>query len=212
MKKAILGRKIGMSQLFLENGTLLPVTVIEAGPCTVVQLKTKQNDGYEAIKIGFGDVKEKSLNKPDKGQFDKSEITPSKYLKELRLDDCNGFKIGQSINISDMFELGDKVDISGISKGKGFQGAIKRWGQSCGPMSHGSKYHRRVGSMGANSSPGKVFKGKRLPGHMGVDKITVQNLQVVKIYEDKNLILVKGAVPGPKNGLLFIKSTVKSGK
>lgn len=212
MKKAILGRKIGMSQLFLENGTLLPVTVIEAGPCTVVQLKTKQNDGYEAIKIGFGDVKEKSLNKPDKGQFDKSEITPSKYLKELRLDDCNGFKIGQSINISDMFELGDKVDISGISKGKGFQGAIKRWGQSCGPMSHGSKYHRRVGSMGANSSPGKVFKGKRLPGHMGVDQITVQNLQVVKIYEDKNLILVKGAVPGPKNGLLFIKSTVKSGK
>lgn len=212
MKKAILGKKIGMTQLFLENGTLLPVTVIEAGPCTVVQLKTKQNDGYEAIKIGFGDVKEKSLNKPDKGQFDKSEITPSKYLKELRLDDCNGFKIGQSINISDMFELGDKVDISGISKGKGFQGAIKRWGQSCGPMSHGSKYHRRVGSMGANSSPGKVFKGKRLPGHMGVDKITVQNLQVVKIYEDKNLILVKGAVPGPKNGLLFIKSTVKSGK
>lgn len=212
MKKAILGRKISMSQLFLENGTLLPVTVIEAGPCTVVQLKTKQNDGYEAIKIGFGDVKEKSLNKPDKGQFDKSEITPSKYLKELRLDDCNGFKIGQSINISDMFELGDKVDISGISKGKGFQGAIKRWGQSCGPMSHGSKYHRRVGSMGANSSPGKVFKGKRLPGHMGVDQITVQNLQVVKIYEDKNLILVKGAVPGPKNGLLFIKSTVKSGK
>ena len=212
MKKAILGKKIGMTQLFLENGTLLPVTVIEAGPCTVVQLKTKQNDGYEAIKIGFGDVKEKSLNKPDKGQFDKSEITPSKYLKELRLNDCNGFKIGQSINISDMFELGDKVDISGISKGKGFQGAIKRWGQSCGPMSHGSKYHRRVGSMGANSSPGKVFKGKRLPGHMGVDKITVQNLQVVKIYEDKNLILVKGAVPGPKNGLLFIKSTVKSGK
>lgn len=212
MEKAILGKKIGMTQLFLENGTLLPVTVIEAGPCTVVQLKTKQNDGYEAIKIGFGDVKEKSLNKPDKGQFDKSEITPSKYLKELRLDDCNGFKIGQSINISDMFELGDKVDISGISKGKGFQGAIKRWGQSCGPMSHGSKYHRRVGSMGANSSPGKVFKGKRLPGHMGVDKITVQNLQVVKIYEDKNLILVKGAVPGPKNGLLFIKSTVKSGK
>jgi len=212
MEKAILGKKIGMTQLFLENGTLLPVTVIEAGPCTVVQLKTKQNDGYEAIKIGFGDVKEKSLNKPDKGQFDKSEIAPSKYLKELRLDDCNGFKIGQSINISDMFELGDKVDISGISKGKGFQGAIKRWGQSCGPMSHGSKYHRRVGSMGANSSPGKVFKGKRLPGHMGVDKITVQNLQVVKIYEDKNLILVKGAVPGPKNGLLFIKSTVKSGK
>lgn len=212
MEKAILGKKIGMTQLFLENGTLLPVTVIEAGPCTVVQLKTKQNDGYEAIKIGFGDVKEKSLNKPDKGQFDKSEITPSKYLKELRLDDCSGFKIGQSINISDMFELGDKVDISGISKGKGFQGAIKRWGQSCGPMSHGSKYHRRVGSMGANSSPGKVFKGKRLPGHMGVDKITVQNLQVVKIYEDKNLILVKGAVPGPKNGLLFIKSTVKSGK
>jgi len=212
MEKAILGKKIGMTQLFLENGTLLPVTVIEAGPCTVVQLKTKQNDGYESIKIGFGDVKAKSLNKPDKGQFDKSEITPSKYLKELRLDDCSGFKIGQSINISDMFELGDKVDISGISKGKGFQGAIKRWGQSCGPMSHGSKYHRRVGSMGANSSPGKVFKGKRLPGHMGVDKITVQNLQVVKIYEDKNLILVKGAVPGPKNGLLFIKSTVKSGK
>ena len=212
MKKAILGKKIGMTQLFLENGTLLPVTVIEAGPCTVVQLKTKQNDGYDAIKIGFGDVKEKNLNKPDKGQFEKSEITPTKYLKELRLEDCSGFTIGQSISINDMFELGDKVDISGISKGKGFQGPIKRWGQSRGPMSHGSKYHRRVGSMGANSSPGKVFKGKKLPGHMGVDKITVQNLQVVKIYEDKNLILVKGAVPGPKNGLLFIKSTVKSVK
>ena len=212
MKKCILGKKIGMTQIFTEDGIVIPVTVIEAGPCTVVQKKTVENDGYSSIKIGFVDVTEKKLNKPEKGQFAKIKVASKKYLREFRLEDVDKFEIGQDIKTGDVFQAGDKIDVSGISKGKGFQGTIKRYGQSGGPETHGSMYHRRVGSMGSNTSPARVFKGKRLPGHMGVDKVTIQNLDVVRVDNERNLLLVKGAVPGPKGGLIFIKNTVKSGK
>lgn len=212
MKKVILGRKIGMTQLFNEDGLSIPVTVIEAGPCTVVQKKTIESDGYNALRVGFVNAVEKRLNKPDKGLFSKSKVAVKKFVKEFRLEDINGFEVGQDISIADMFQNGDKVDVSGISKGKGFQGTIKRYGQSGGPETHGSMYHRRVGSMGSNTSPARVFKGKKLPGHMGSDKITVQNLNIVRVDTERNLLLVKGAVPGPKGGLLVIKNTVKSGK
>ncbi len=212
MKKCMLGKKVGMTQIFNEDGLIIPVTVIEAGPCTVVQKKTVETDGYNSIKVGFVDVKEKSLSKPAKGTFSKVKVQPKKYLREFRLDDVQGFEIGQNIKAGDMFQNGDKVDVSGISKGKGFQGTIKRYGQSGGNETHGSMYHRRVGSMSANTNPARVFKGKKLPGHMGVDKITVQNLEVVRVDDERNIMLIKGAVPGPKGGLLFIKGTVKSGK
>jgi large subunit ribosomal protein L3 len=208
MKKSILGKKIGMTQLFDEVGKIIPVTVVEAGPCAVVQKKTVENDGYSAIQVGFVEKKEKNVTKPLKGHFEKAKVGFKRYLKELKLDGADEYNVGDEIK-ADIFQNGDKVDVTGISKGKGFQGVIKRWGQSRGPMSHGSHYHRRVGSMGANSSPSRVFKGKRLPGHMGVDKITVQNLDVVKVDVEKNLILVRGAIPGPKGGLVIIRDSVK---
>jgi len=212
MQKCMLGKKIGMTQIFNDNGLLIPVTVIEAGPCTVVQKKTTENDGYDSIKVGFIDVKEKGLNKPQKGTFSKVKVQPKKYLREFRLEDSQNYEVGQNIKAGDMFQNGDKVDISGISKGKAFQGTIKRYGQKGGRETHGSMYHRRVGSMSANTNPARVFKGKKLPGHMGVDKVTIQNLDIVRVDDEKNIILVRGAVPGPKGGLLVIKETVKSGK
>lgn len=212
MNKFILGKKIGMTQIFNENGLSIPVTVIQAGPCPVVQKKTIENDGYKSLKLGFGEVSEKRMNKPDKGLFAKLKMPSRKFLREFRTDEVDKYEVGQEIKVSDMFQNGDRIDVSGISKGKGFQGTIKKYGQSGGPETHGSMYHRRVGSMGSNTSPARVFKGKRLPGHMGVDKITIQNLDVVKVDSEKNLLLVKGAVPGPKGGLLIIKETVKAGK
>ena len=212
MSKFILGKKIGMTQVFDENGIVIPVTVIQAGPCAVVQKKTVENDGYTAIKLGFEDVPEKKLNKPEKGLFSKINVTPKKYLREFRTEDIDKFEVGQQINVADMFSSGDRIDVSGISKGKGFQGVMKRFGSSRGPETHGSKYHRRVGTMGAGTSPGRVFKGKKLPGHMGLEKVTVQNLDVVKVDSERNLMLVKGAVPGPKGGLVIVRETVKAGK
>jgi large subunit ribosomal protein L3 len=211
MEKFMLGKKAGMTQLFDENGIAIPVTVIDCGPVTVTQTKTVENDGYSAVKVGYGDIAEKKLTKPAKGQFTKNELTPKKYLKEFRSD--AQFEVGQEINVSDMFATGDHVDVSGVSKGKGFAGAIKRHNQKIGPKSHGSMYFRRVGSMGANTDPARVFKGKNLPGHMGSENVTVQNLEVVMVDKDRNILVLKGAVPGPKGGgILEIKKTVKSGR
>ncbi|MFA6309789.1 MAG: 50S ribosomal protein L3 [Clostridia bacterium] len=209
MKKFILGKKVGMTQIFDDKGLVIPVTVVEAGPCTVVQNKSVENDGYSAVKVAFSEIAERKLSKPLKGLFTKNKLATKKYLKEFRLDGTSEFEIGKDIIVTDMFNAGDRVDVSGVSKGKGFQGIIKRWGQSGGPETHGSMYHRRPGSMGAGTSPGRVFKGKKLPGHMGVDKITVQNLEVVKADGERNLLLIRGAVPGPKGGLLIIKNSVK---
>ena len=211
MKKGIIGRKIGMTQIFDEKGNVIPVTVIEAGPCVVAQVKTIETDGYNSIQLGFGDVKEKHLNKPEIGHFTKSKLTPKKYLREFRLDDISTFKVGDEVK-ADIFTAGEKVDIQGTSKGKGFQGVIKRHGQSRGPMAHGSKYHRRPGSMGSTSTPGRVYKGKKLPGHMGNVTITIQNLEVIKVDMDKNVMLVKGSVPGVKGAIVKIKSAVKATK
>ncbi|AFS79266.1 50S ribosomal protein L3 [Gottschalkia acidurici 9a] len=207
--KSILGKKIGMTQIFTEEGNVIPVTVIEAGPVVVTQKKTNDIDGYSAIQVGYGEVKEKKINKPLKGHFDKSNIAYKKVLQEVRVSDTDAYEVGQEIK-ADVFAAGDKVDIAGISKGKGFQGSIKRHNQSRGPMSHGSKYHRGVGALSAATYPGRVFKGRKLPGHMGNAKVTVQNLEVVRVDADKNYILVKGAVPGPKGGLLTIKQSIKS--
>ena len=212
MNKFILGKKIGMTQVFDENGTVIPVTVIQAGPCAVVQKKTVENDGYTAVKLGFEDVPEKKLNRPEKGLFSKINTAPKKYLREFRTEDIDRFEIGQQINVADMFSNGDRIDVSGISRGKGFQGVMKRFGSSRGPESQGSKYHRRVGPLGAGTSPGRVFKGKKLPGRMGRDKVTVLNLNVVRVDSERNLLLVKGAVPGPKGGLVIVRETVKSGR
>ena len=212
MNKFIMGKKIGMTQVFTEEGLSLPVTVIEAGPCTVVQKKTEENDGYAAIKLGFVNAVDKRMNKPDKGQFSKYKISPKKFLKEARLADISSYEVGQEITVDTMFAAGDKIDVSGISKGKGFQGTIKRYGHKGGAETHGSMYHRRVGSMGANTHPARVFKGKKLPGHMGYDNVTIQNLDVVRVDAERNLILVKGAVPGAKGALLIIRDSVKSGK
>lgn len=209
MKKAILGTKVGMTQIFGENGELIPVTVVLAGPCTVVQKKTTETDGYEAVQVGFGDVKEKKLNKPQKGHFAKADVANKKYLREFRLDDCSALNVGDEIK-ADIFEAGEKIDVTGISKGKGFAGPMKRWGLHRGPMTHGSGYHRGSGSMGACSNPGRVMKGKKLPGHMGVVRVTVQNLEVVKVDTENNLILLKGAVPGNKGGLVTIRNSVKA--
>ncbi len=209
MNKGLIGRKIGMTQIFDESGKVIPVTVIEAGPCVVAQVKTEETDGYTAVQLGFGDVKEKKLTKPKKGHFTKVNVTPKKYLREFRLDSIEGMTVGQELK-ADVFATGDKLDIQGTSKGKGFQGVIKRHGQHRGPMGHGSMYHRRPGSMGPTSTPGRVFKGKKLPGHMGVETITIQNLEVVRVDLDKNVILVKGSVPGVKGAILKIKSSVKS--
>ena len=211
MKKGLIGKKIGMTQIFDEKGNVIPVTVVEAGPCVVAQVKTIDNDGYDAIQLGFGDVKDKHINKPEKGHFVKANLTAKKHLREFRLDSIEGVKVGDELK-ANVFEAGEKVDVQGITKGKGFQGVSKRHGQHRGPMGHGSMYHRRPGSMGACSTPSRVFKGKKLPGHMGRLKVTVQNLDVVKVDMDKNVILIKGSVPGAKGAILKIKSAVKATK
>ena len=209
MKKAIIGKKLGMTQIFDEKGRVIPVTIIEAIPNVVSQVKTIETDGYNAIQLAYGEVKESKVNKPVKGHFAKAGITPKKHLREFRVDSAEEYKVGDEIK-ADTFTAGDKIDVQGTSKGKGFQGVIKRHGQSRGPMGHGSMYHRRPGSMGPTSTPGRVFKGKKLPGHMGVDTITIQNLDVVKVDMDKNVILVKGSVPGVKGAILKIKTSVKA--
>ena len=224
MKKAILATKIGMTQIFAEDGTLIPVTVLEAGPCVVTQIKTQENDGYSAVQVGFVDKKDRIINKdkggnreiihphgvtkPLKGHFEKAGVSSKRYVREFRFENAEEYALAQEIK-ADIFAVGDKVDASAISKGKGFQGAIKRLGQSRGPMAHGSKFHRHQGSNGACSSPSRVFKGKGMPGHMGSKKVTIKNLEVVRVDADKNLILVKGSVPGPKKSLITIKETTK---
>ena len=224
MKKAILATKVGMTQIFNEDGVLIPVTVLQAGPCVVTQIKTVENDGYEAVQVGFVDKKEKvinrdkagkkevihrhGVNKAQKGHFEKAGVSCKRYVREFRFENASEYAVKDEIK-ADIFAAGDKIDATAISKGKGFQGAIKRHGQHRGPMAHGSKFHRHQGSNGACSSPSRVFKGKGMPGHMGCVKVTVQNLDVVRVDADKNLILVKGAVPGPKKALVTIKETVK---
>ena len=210
MAKFILGKKVGMTQLFGENGIAIPVTVVEAGPVTVAQLKNDETDGYDAVRVGYGEVKEKKVNKPDAGLFKKIGAAPKKYLREFRLYDGETFELGQEINVSEMFAEGDKVDVTGTTKGKGFQGSIKRHNQHRGKMTHGSHYHRGSGSMGGCSDPGKVFKGKKLPGHMGCVKVTIQNLDVVRVDGERNFMLIKGSVPGAKGGLLTVRSSVKA--
>ena len=211
MKKAILATKIGMTQIFDENGASIPVTVLQAGPCVVTQVKTEENDGYNAVQVGFADIREKLVNKPRQGQFDKAEVPYKRFLREFRFDNASEYTVQQEIK-ADIFEVGDHIDATAISKGKGYQGAIKRHGQSRGPMTHGSKYHRHAGSNGAASDPSKVFKGKKMPGHMGHVKVTVQNLEVVRVDAENNLLLVKGSVPGPKKSLITIKESVKAAK
>ena len=208
MSKGILGRKIGMTQVFAENGDLIPVTVIEAAPNVVLQKKTIENDGYEAIQLGFEDLREKLASKPQKGHAAKANTAPKRFIREIRGVNLTDYEVGQEVKV-DIFAEGEVVDVTGVSKGKGFQGAIKRHGQSRGPMSHGSRYHRRPGSMGP-IAPNRVFKSKELPGRMGGERVTVQNLTIVKVDTERNLILVKGNVPGPKKSLVTIKSAVKA--
>lgn len=207
--KSIMGKKIGMTQIFDENGVMIPVTVVEAGPVVVTQIKTEETDGYNAVQVGFGEVKEKHVNKPMKGHFAKAGVALKKHVKELRPEDgVENYSLAQEIKV-DIFEVGEKIDVTGISKGKGFQGSIKRHRQSRGPETHGSHYHRAPGSMGSASDPSKVRKGKKLPGHMGHTRVTIQNLEVARVDAEKNLILIKGAIPGPKKGLVVIKTAVK---
>ena len=213
MEKAILATKIGMTQVFTEDGSLVPVTVLEAGPCLVVQKKTPESDGYSALQVGFGPLKPRKANKPIKGHYEASlgdlNITPKKVLKELRLDNIDQFEVGAEIK-ADVFTAGEYVDISGISKGKGYQGVVKRHGYGMGRRTHGSKHHRALGSMGAGTTPGSVKKGKKMSGHMGARNVTVQNLEVVRADGEKNILLIRGSVPGVRGALLFIKSTVKN--
>ena len=208
MKKAILATKVGMTQIFNEDGMLIPVTVLQAGPCVVTQVKTDENDGYTAVQVGFGDIREKLVNKPETGHFAKAGVAVKRFVKEFRFENAAEYEVGQEIK-ADIFAAGDHIDATAVSKGKGFQGAIKRHGQSRGPMTHGSKFHRHAGSNGAASDPSKVFKGKKMPGQMGNKKITVQNLEIVRVDAENNLLLVKGSVPGPKKCLVTIKETVK---
>ena len=210
MQKSMIGKKIGMTQIFDETGKVVPVTVIEAGPCVVVQKKTVENDGYDSVQLGFGDVKIKNVTKPLQGHFKKADVACKKTLKEFRLNDCSALNVGDVLK-ADVFAVGDAVDVSGTSKGKGFQGAIKRHNQHRLKMTHGTgPVHREAGSMGACSSPSRIYKGKALPGHMGAEKVTVQNLEVVKIDVENNLIALKGAVPGPKGGIVCIVDSVKA--
>lgn len=227
MKKAILGTKVGMTQIFNEDGVLVPVTVIQAGPCVVTQVKTVENDGYEAVQVGFVDKKEKivskdangkkeirnrhGINKAEKGHFDKAGVSGKRYVREFKFENAQDYKLADEIK-ADIFAAGDKIDATAITKGKGFQGAIKRLGQHRGPMTHGSKFHRHQGSNGACSSPSRVFKGKGMPGHMGHVKATVQNLEIVRVDAENNLLLIKGAVPGPKKSLITIRESVKAAK
>ncbi|MBQ6332174.1 MAG: 50S ribosomal protein L3 [Clostridia bacterium] len=208
MKKAILGKKIGMTQFFRADGTMIPVTVIEAGPCPVVQKKTVANEGYDSVQLGFAELRDKLANKPRKGHFAKANVKAMRYLREFRLEDAASYEVGQIVK-ADVFAEGDKVDVSGTSKGHGFQGVVKRHGQGRGRMTHGSHFHRAPGSMSACSDPSRVFKTKNLPGHMGSEHVTVQNLEVVRVDAERNLLLIKGAVPGAKGGLVTVKSTVK---
>ena len=213
MKKAILGKKIGMTQIFLADGRLVPVTVVEAGPCTVTQVKTAEKDGYEAVQVGFGELTEqraqKLKNKPELGHFAKAGVPATRYLREFRLDDISSLKVGDQIKV-DVFAEGDKIDVSGITKGHGFTGVIQRWNQHTGPMSHGSKYHRGVGSLSANSDPSRVFKGKKMAGQYGNEKVTIQNLEVIRVDAERTLLLVKGALPGANGALLFVRDSVKA--
>lgn len=213
MKKAILGTKVGMTQLFLEDGRVVPVTVVEAGPCTVVQKKTVERDGYSAIQVGFKTLTEsrakKLKNKPEQGHFKKAGVAATRYLREFRLDDAQNYEVGQLIGV-DVFAKGDSIDVSGTSKGKGYTGPILRWNQHTGPMAHGSKYHRGVGSLSANSDPSRVFKNKHMAGQWGNEHVTVQNLEVVRVDGERNLLFVKGALPGPNGGLLMIRDSVKA--
>ena len=213
MKKALLGKKIGMTQIFLEDGRLVPVTVVQAGPCTVAQIKTKDVDGYEAVKVGFEELTEKRaqklMNKPELGYFAKRNMTATRYLREFRFDDISSYNVGDKLTV-EQFGEGDKVDVSGISKGHGFTGAIQRWNQHTGPMAHGSKYHRGVGSLSANSDPSRVFKGKHMSGQYGHEKVTVQNLEVVRVDTERNLLLIKGALPGANESLLVIRDSIKA--
>lgn len=211
MKKGILATKVGMTQIFNEAGELVPVTVLQAGPCAVTQVKTVDNDGYDAVQVGFVDKRNKLVNKPQKGHFEKAGVSYKRYVREFRFENAAEYKLADEIK-ADIFAVGDRVDATAISKGKGFQGAIKRHGQSRGPMAHGSKYHRHAGSNGACSDPSRVFKGKRMAGHMGSVQVTVQNLDVVRVDVENNVILVKGAVPGPKKSLVTLKETVKAEK
>ena len=209
MLKAIIGTKVGMTQVFKEDGTLLPVTVVKAGPCVVVQKKTVEGEGYNALQLGFGEIRVKLVNKPKAGHFKKAGVEPMRYLREFRTDDVAEYEVGQELKV-DVFAEGDKVDATGISKGRGFKGVIARHGQHRGPMTHGSRYHRRPGSMGACSYPGKVFKGKKLPGHTGVERVTIQNLEVVMGNAEKDMLLIKGAIPGANGQLVTIKKSVKA--
>ena len=208
MKKAILGKKLGMTQIFTSDGLIVPVTVVEAGPCPVIQKKTQDHDGYSAIQVGFGSLREKLANKPWAGSFKKAGVVPMRHLRELKLEDSDSYEVGNEIK-ADIFAEGDAVDVSGVSKGRGFQGVIKRWNQARGRMSHGSHYHRRVGSMGACSTPSRVFKSKHLPGHMGSENVTIQNLTIVRVDDERNLLLVKGALPGAKGSLVVVRESVK---
>jgi large subunit ribosomal protein L3 len=225
MKKAIMATKIGMTQVFQEDGTLIPVTVLEAGPCVVTQIKTIENDGYEAVQVGYGDAKERittvdkngkkevahrhGVGKAMKGHFDKAGVSVKKHVREFLFENASEYKLGDEIK-ADIFAEGDKIDATAVTKGKGFQGAIKRHGQHRGPMGHGSKFHRHQGSNGSSSDPSRVFKGKGMPGHMGSVQVTVRNLEIVRVDAEKNLLLVKGAIPGPKKGLVTIKETTKA--
>ncbi|MCR5789087.1 MAG: 50S ribosomal protein L3 [Lachnospiraceae bacterium] len=227
MKKAILATKIGMTQIFNEDGALIPVTVLQAGPCVVTQIKTVENDGYSAVQVGFAEKKDKIINKDKsgkkevihrhgttramKGHFDKAGVTSRRYVREFRFENAADYTVAQEIK-ADIFAVGDKVDVTAVSKGKGFQGTIKRLGQHRGPMTHGSKFHRHQGSNGACSSPSRVYKGKGMPGHMGSKKTTIQNLEVVRTDAENNLLLIRGAVPGPKKALVTIRETVKAAK
>lgn len=211
MNKAILGKKLGMSQIFTADGTMIPVTVVEAGPCCVVQVKTVDKDGYDAVKVGFGSVKEKNVNKPTAGQFKQAGVAPRKYMREFRFADCSSYAVGGEIKC-DVFAAGDHVDVVGTSKGRGYTGTIQRWNTHCGPKAHGSGYHRGVGSLSANSSPSRVFKNKKMPGQYGHERVTVQNLEVVKVDAARNIILIAGGIPGPKDSLVIVKESLKKSR
>ena len=208
MEKGIIGKKVGMTQLFTETGAVVPVTVVEVGPCVVVQKKTVENDGYEAVQLGFDDMRAKLVVKPRKGHFDKAQVAYKRVLKEFKLDNSASLNVGDIIK-ADVFAANDKVDVTGVSKGKGYQGTIKRCGFHTGPMAHGSGYHRHQGYMGSNTDPSRVFKGKGMPGHMGSEQVTIQNLRIVKVDAENNLIAIKGAIPGPNGGVVVVKSAVK---
>ena len=209
MTKGILGKKIGMTQIFTADGTVVPVTVVQAGPCPVVQIKTTEKDGYNAVKVGFGEIKEKNVNKPNKGQFVKANVPVARYMREFKFDNFADYQVGSAITC-DIFAEGDKIDVTAKSKGHGFSGVIQRWNQHTGPMSHGSGCHRVVGLMGASSSPSHVFKNKHMPGHWGNETVTIQNLEIVRVDTERGVLLIKGATPGAAGALLTIKQSVKS--